>query len=163
MRRPDTAVVKFPGGSTRSGTRRGGMARFSGKRFDCNAGFTLIEILVSLAIMSVVLGALIQAAGASASNAGRIRDRTIAQWVASNRLAEMQIAGSFPSTGSRTGNAEMLGVTWYWKTDVQNVEDEDLRRVDVEVRRDEDAHNPILTVAGFVSHPRLNSRNVSPP
>ncbi len=127
------------------------------------SGFTLIEILVSLAIMSIVLGVLIQTAGASAANAGRLRDRTIAQWVGSNRLAELQLSGTFPETGSKTGNTEMLGITWYWKTRVQKVEDEDLRRVDIEIRKREDSKNPLLTIAGFVNHPRLLSRNVSQP
>jgi len=127
------------------------------------SGFTLVEILVSLAIMSVVLGALIQAAAASANNAGRLRDRTIAQWVGSNRLAEMQLSGTFPDLGSKDGNTEMLGNTWYWKTVVQRVEDDDLRRVDIEIRRLEDAQNPMVRVAGFIAHPRLRSRNASTP
>lgn len=126
-------------------------------------GFTLMEILVALAIIAIVLGALVQTAGSSASNAGRLRDKTVAQWVASNRLAELQVSGTFPETGSRTGEAEMLGQVWYWKTHVQKVEDEDLRRVDVEIRKSADGKNPIVTVAGFVNHPKLTSRNVSQP
>lgn len=126
-------------------------------------GFTLMEVLVALAIIAIVLGALVQAAGSSASNAGRLRDKTVAQWVASNRLAELQISGSFPDTGTKSGEAEMLGQVWHWKTRIQKVEDEDLRRVDIEVRKAADAKNPIVTVAGFVSHPRLVSRNVSQP
>lgn len=129
----------------------------------CQNGFTLMEILVALAIIATVLGALVQAAGASASNAGRIRDKAVAQWVASNRLAELQIAGSFPETGSKTGEAQMLGQTWYWRTRVQNVEDDDLRRVDIEIRKTEDAQNPITTVAGFVNHPRLLTNNAAQP
>lgn len=124
------------------------------------SGFTLVEILVSLAILSIILGALIQTAGSNASNAARLRDRAIAEWVASNRLAELQLAQTFPETGSRTGDEEMFGNRWYWKTIVQKVEDEDLRRVDIEVRRVEDDKNPIITIAGFVSHPRLTVRNV---
>jgi len=123
------------------------------------AGFTLVEILVSLAILSIILGVLIQAAGANAANAGRLRDRAVAEWVANNRLAELQISQVFPDLGSRSGDEEMFGVRWYWKTIVQKVEDEDLRRVDIEVRRDEDSENPILTTAGFVSHPRLSAGN----
>ncbi len=126
-------------------------------------GFTLMEILVALAIIAVVLGALVQAAGASASNAGRIRDKSVAQWIASNRLAEMQLAGTFPDTGTKTGEAEMLGQVWHWKTRVQNVEDDDLRRVDIEVRKNADAQNPISTIAGFVNHPQLQSRNTAQP
>lgn len=124
-------------------------------------GFTLVEILVSLAILSIILGALIQAAGANASNAARLRDRAVAEWVANNRLAELQLVQSFPEIGSRTGDEEIFGTRWYWKTIVQKVEDDDLRRVDIEVRRDEDAKNPVITVAGFVSHPRLTVRNVA--
>ena len=133
----------------------------SNSRRKKQSGFTLVEILVSLAIMAIVLGALIQAAGASASNAGRLRDRTIGQWVGSNQLAEMQISGSFPDSGTRSGNTEMLGITWYWKSVVTKVEDEDLRRVDIEIRRVEDSDNPIVSVAGFLGHPRLYSQNSS--
>lgn len=128
-------------------------------RLTGQSGFTLVEILVSLAIMSVVLGALIQAAGSSALNAGRLRDRTIAQWVGANHLAEMQLADTFPDTGNKAGNTEMLGITWYWKSAVQEVEDDDLRRVDIEIRRREDDKNPIVRVAGFIGHPRLFSQN----
>lgn len=134
-----------------------------GKHPAWQRGFTLMEILIALAIIAIVLGALVQAAGSSASNASRLRDKTVAQWVASNRLAELQVSGTFPDTGSRTGESEMLGQVWHWKTRVQKVEDEDLRRVDVEIRKTADGKNPIVTVAGFVNHPRLTSRNVSQP
>lgn len=134
-----------------------------GKHPTWQRGFTLMEILIALAIIAIVLGALVQAAGSSASNASRLRDKTVAQWVASNRLAELQVSGTFPDTGSRTGESEMLGQVWHWKTRVQKVEDEDLRRVDVEIRKSADGKNPIVTVAGFVNHPRLTSRNVSQP
>ena len=120
-----------------------------------------MEILVSLAILSIILGVLVESAGVATANAGRMRDRAIAEWVATNRLAEMRLSPSFPDTGSKSGDEEMLGNTWYWKTVVQKVEDDDLRRVDIEVRRNEDADNPIITIAGFVSHPRLKARNIS--
>ncbi len=131
--------------------------------YSAEGGFTLMEILVAVAIIAIVLGALVQAAGASAANAGRIRDKAVAQWVGANRLAELQITGTFPDTGNKTGEAEMLGQVWHWKSIVQKVEDEDLRRVDIEVRKFADSKNPIVTLAGFVNHPRLSSRSVSSP
>lgn len=121
-------------------------------------GFTLVEVLVALAVISAVLGALVHSAGSTASNAGRLRDRTIAEWVAANKLAEMQLLATFPAVGSKTGSEEVFGTKWYWKTLVQKVEDDDLRRVDIEVRKTEDAGNSVFTLAGFVNHPRLNSR-----
>ena len=131
------------------------------KRAPAQSGFTLVEILVSLAILSIILGALVQSAGVATSNAGRLRDRAIAEWVATNRLAELRLSPSFPDTGSKTGEEEMLGNTWHWKTIVQKVEDDDLRRVDVEVRSSEDAQNPLVTMAGFVSHPRFRARSTA--
>lgn len=126
-----------------------------------SGGFTLVEIMVSLAILSIMLGALVQGAGTATANAGKLRDRAIAEWVASNRMAELQLSPTFPDTGSKSGDEEMLGHKWFWKTIVQKVEDDDLRRVDIEVRRNEESKNPVITLAGFVSHPRLKSRNVS--
>jgi len=127
------------------------------------SGFTLIEVLVSVAIIAIALGAMVQAAGASASRAGSMRDITVSQWVASNQLAQMQLSSSFPDTGTKSGKTEMLDITWYWKTIVQKAQDEDLRRVDIEVRKREDAKNPIVTVAGFIGNPSLISRNLSQP
>ncbi len=120
-----------------------------------------MEILVSLAILSIILGVLVESAGVATANAGRMRDRAIAEWVGTNRIAELRLAATFPDTGTKTGDEEMFGSTWYWKTIVQKAEDDDLRRVDVEVRRNEDAENPLITIAGFISHPRLKARNVS--
>lgn len=120
-----------------------------------------MEILVSLAIISIILGVLVESAGVATANAGKMRDRAVAEWVATNRLAEMRLSPSFPDTGTNSGDEEMLGNTWFWKTVVQKVEDDDLRRVDIEVRRIEDAESPLITIAGFVSHPRLKARNVS--
>jgi len=143
--------------------RISGQAQTQPTRARKQGGFTLMEILVAVAIIAIVLGALVQAAGASAANAGRLRDKTVAQWVGANRLAELQLTGSFPDTGSKNGEAEMLGQVWFWKTNVQKVEDDDLRRVDIEVRKTADSKNPVVTIAGFVNHPRLSSRNVSSP
>ena len=126
-----------------------------------SCGFTLVEIMVSLAVLSVMLGALVQGAGVATSNAGKLRDRAIAEWVAANQMAELQLSSSFPDLGSKTGSEEMLGSKWFWKSIVQKVEDDDLRRVDIEVRRNEEAKNPLITLAGFISHPRLKARNVN--
>jgi len=75
----------------------------------------------------------------------------------------MRIAGTFPDAGSKTGKSEMLGQTWFWKTIVQKVEDDDLRRIDVQIRRDEGAESPIVTISGFVGHPRLFNQKASQP
>ncbi|HEX3140845.1 MAG TPA: type II secretion system minor pseudopilin GspI, partial [Rhizobacter sp.] len=58
-------------------------------------GFTLIEVMVALAIVAVTLGAGIKAAGALADNAQRITEVTSAQWCADNELTELRLTKFF--------------------------------------------------------------------
>ena len=52
------------------------------------AGFTLIEVLVALAIVSIALMSALRAAGQGTNNVGELRSRLLAGWVAENLLAE---------------------------------------------------------------------------
>ena len=63
-------------------------------------GFTLLEVLVALAVVAIALGAGIKAAGSNIDNAAYLRDRTLAHWVAMNKLAEMETMKKFPSPGT---------------------------------------------------------------
>jgi general secretion pathway protein I len=116
-------------------------------------GFTLIEVLVAMTIIAVGVSALVGSAAASAWRADYLRDREFGRWVASNVLAELQVVPAWPSIGSKNTEVDMGTLTWYVKTSTQAVADPDLRRVDVEVRRDKDAESYIYTVAGFVGNP----------
>lgn len=116
-------------------------------------GFTLIEVLVAMTIIAVGVSALVGSAGASAWRADYLREREFGRWVASNVLAELQVVPAWPSIGSKNTEVDMGASTWYVKTSTQAVADPDLRRVDIEVRRDKDADIYIYTVAGFVGNP----------
>lgn len=115
-------------------------------------GFTLIEVMVALAVLAVGLTALVQAGAQRADNVGYLRDRTLATWVASDRLAEMRLEGEWPSAGVQEGEVEMNQRTWYWEADVQETEEERVRRVDMAVRLREDAE-PVARLTGFLGHP----------
>ena len=116
-------------------------------------GFTLIEVLVAMTIIAVGVSALVSSAGASAWRADYLRDREFGRWVASNVLAELQVVPAWPDIGSKNTEVDMGTLTWYVKTSTQAVADADLRRVDVQVRRDKDAESYIYAVAGFVGNP----------
>jgi len=116
-------------------------------------GFTLIEVLVAMTIIAVGVSALVSSAAASAWRADYLREREFGRWVASNVLAELQVVPAWPSIGSKNTEVDMGALTWYVKTTTQAVADPDLRRVDVEVRRDKDAESFIYSVAGFVGNP----------
>lgn len=126
-------------------------ARVPGRR--AAGGFTLIEILVALVVVAVALGAIVAETGNYVGNAAHMRDRTIAHWVAMNRVAEQHVASDWPATGDTTGTALMAEREWYWKMTVSETEDSDVRRIDVEVRAARDAEKPAASAIAYVGRP----------
>ncbi len=118
-------------------------------------GFTLIEILVAMTIIAVGVSALVASAAASTFRADYLREREFGRWVATNALTELQSLPAWPNVGTTNKEVEMGQFVWYVRARTQRVADADLRRVDVEVRLNEDADNYIYTVTGFVGNPAI--------
>jgi general secretion pathway protein I len=122
-------------------------------------GFTLLEILVALMVVSLSLGAVIQTVGSYTKNQASLRDRVFAQWVARNQLASVQIAGDWPSVGQKKGEAEFpedisgaKSREWRWLMQVTQSPEQDMRRLDIDVYRadaDDDAA-PLARLSGYV-------------
>ncbi len=109
------------------------------------AGFTLIEVLVALAIVAVTLGAGITAAGALANNAQRLADVSAAQWCADNQLVNLKLARQFPGIGDSDFACEQLGRTFKGHLRVRPTPNPNFRRVDANVADDSD--QPLLTLS----------------
>lgn len=97
-------------------------------------GFTLIEVLVALAIVALGMAALMTALGSSADSVSYQRDKTFAEWVALNRVEEVRLALQRPTKGKSEGEAEMAGRKWRWAQEVLETEVKGILRVDVSVR-----------------------------
>ena len=93
------------------------------------SGFTLIEVLVALAIIALSLGAIITSSGSQASQATYLKQKSIAHWVAMNEITQLQINKTFPDIGSTDGFSEMANNKWYWVRSVKKTEDENSRQV----------------------------------
>jgi general secretion pathway protein I len=114
-------------------------------------GFTLVEVVVALAIVAIGMFAVFRTIGDTAHNVGTLRDRTIAAWIADNRITEIRLTGQLPSVDQTEGEVEMAGRRWHWVATVSQTQVSGLRRVDVRVRREEDAEGTsIAALAGFV-------------
>ena len=98
------------------------------------SGFTLIEVLVALAIVTVGMAAVMGAMTSAADTAFYLRDKTFAQWVALNRIAEVRLERQLPAKGKSKGEAEMAGRKWIWEQDVQPLKFKGMWRIDVSVR-----------------------------
>ena len=102
---------------------------------DCG-GFTLIEVLVALAIVAVGMAALLGALSSSASTTAYLRDKTFAEWVALNQIASLRLKMQTapPATGNTTGDVEFAGRSWHWRQEVSATEVQGIVRIDVKVR-----------------------------
>ncbi len=117
------------------------------------SGFTLLEVLVALAVIAIPLVAIIGNITANVSNAAYLRDRTLAHWVAMNEVAQQQVDNEWPDPGEKKDEALMAGKTWYVKLKVKATDDPNVRRLDVEVRAEKDDGNPLDTMVAYVGHP----------
>jgi general secretion pathway protein I len=94
-------------------------------------GFTLLEVLIALAIVALSAGALLGSVTSSTSNVIYLKERTLAEWVALNRLAEIRMDVNMPGTGKRKGSSVMGGMRWEWEEEVTELPFEGLFRIDV--------------------------------
>src|SRR5205814_721245 len=73
------------------------------------AGFTLVEILVALAVLAIALTATARSLGGALYTTAALRDRTLARWVAEDRLAEIELRREWPDLDVKEGDADMGG------------------------------------------------------
>ena len=116
-----------------------------------NRGFTLLEILIALAVLAVAMGAIIKASSDFTGSHAHLQTRTLANWVARNVMVEFQVNGEWPRVGERKGTMEMGHSEWDWLATISQTEEAELRRIDVEVRpADSDSESPLTTLSGFL-------------
>ena len=96
-------------------------------------GFTLVEVLVALAITAIALGAGLKAAGALTDNAQRLGDVTAAHWCADNAMTALRLAKQFPGTGEAEFGCQQLGRDYKGVLRTQGTPNPNFRRIDAVV------------------------------
>jgi general secretion pathway protein I len=113
-------------------------------------GFTLIEVLVALAILGVALAAGVRSTGMAADSTRELRERLAATWVAQNRLAEHAVRPLFPDAGTRQGSTEQAGMQFTWQETVSQTPNPHFRRVEVRVFPVAAPNRAVATLVGYV-------------
>lgn len=117
------------------------------------AGFTLVEVLVALAIVSIALLAAMRAAGQGTTNVGDLRSRLLAGWVAENLVAEHHARGDWLPLGIRRGIQHQGGVEFAWREEIIATPNPAFRRVTVFVFVPPEESRTLAHFIGFVVQP----------
>jgi general secretion pathway protein I len=103
-------------------------------------GFTLVEVMVALAIVAITLPALLMALYQQVDDAAYLRDKTQAELVALNKLTEMRLVIASTrnvQAGKDSGDIEFADREWYWWADTTATESGKVFRVEIRVALDE--------------------------
>jgi general secretion pathway protein I len=97
-------------------------------------GFTLVEVLVALMIVAIGLAALLVAVSGTARTSGYLRDKTLAQWIALNRLTEVRLNSNNKfAQNTDTAEVKFAGRTWHYDTRYFDTSISTMKRVVVRV------------------------------
>jgi general secretion pathway protein I len=103
------------------------------------AGFTLLEVLIALAVLAISSLAIMGQVGQSLSRVQQLQLQTSAIVVAENQMAVIQISPDWPGLGVRTNRVTLADGQWLVQTDVSTTSDPWLRKVEITVNYDEPA------------------------
>lgn len=119
-------------------------------------GFTLIEVLVALAVVAIGMAAVLEALTSSANAAVYLREKTFAQWVALNQVERVRLStqfGQFPGTGTSTGHVRFANRSWHWRQRIAQTQVAGVERIVVDVRpRHATRHSWYATATGYIGN-----------
>ena len=121
---------------------------------DPQRGFTLIEVMVALAVAALALGAVAASVSQMIESATAMQARTYASWIAQNQIAEMRLANVVPEVSESSDQVEYAGREWTWRATVSETGVENLFRVDVAVSLGA-SDDVVRTVTGFIGEPSM--------
>ena len=124
-------------------------------------GFTLVEVMVALTVVAVTLPALLFLLSQQVDGTAYLRDRSVAQWVAADRVAEVRLTVAKQrraTTGVIAGESERAGRTWYWRSEIQETPVQGLMRLTVTVTSEESEEDSALyTLDAFLNAEVINA------
>lgn len=96
-----------------------------------------------------------RAVAQSADSATLLKQRTLALWVAQNRLAAAQVATPWPQLGARAGDAVQAGARFSWREDVAGTPNPGFRKIEIAVTLPGAPDYALARIVGYVGQPPL--------
>lgn len=116
-------------------------------------GFTLLEVMIALVIVSLGMMAVNTQLNNYAVTASYTEEKTLASWIGTNVITELSVQSSWPELGDSEREVEFGGRSWHVRIEVSETEVDNLRRVDVEVGPADAPDQVLHTVSGLVEPP----------
>lgn len=116
-------------------------------------GFTLLEIMVALLVFGLIATAAAQVGSNYIASFERVRDKTLAGWVAENRINELRLETRLPPVSEETADQEFGPFRWRVSTVINGTAEPTMRRIKVTVAKYPDQQSepfPVLTLAAFL-------------
>lgn len=116
-------------------------------------GFTLIEVLVALLVFGLVATAAAEVGSQYISGFERIRDKTLAGWIADNRINAIRLQEELPGISENSTDTEYGPFRWKVTTTVKATGEPGMRRIEVSVAKYTDERSdpaPLHTLSAFV-------------
>ena len=117
------------------------------------AGFTLMEVLVALAVVVLGMMAVVKALNEYTDRTDRVRQKTLASWIATNKLTEIAIGPAWPEVGDSDADVEFAHQQWRCEIKVSKTAVDNLRRVDVSVSLLSDPGRVVHKVSALIEPP----------
>lgn len=116
-------------------------------------GFTLVEILVALAIVAVALSAGMRALAQATDGSTLLKQRTLALWIAQNRLALMQLAVPAPAIAIDQGVADEAGSRFAWRQTITATPNPAFRKIEIVVVDPSTPEYALSSLVGYLGQP----------
>jgi len=115
------------------------------------SGFTLIEVMLAMAVFAVAGIALLGVADNNYRHISHLEEKMFANWVASNQLVNASLNESWPPKNNQKGEEEMAGRKWYWQQKVIKTANKEMQAVVMEVRLEQDAELSITSMMTYLA------------
>ena len=118
-------------------------------RVQSQTGFTLLEVIIALAIVVVALIGIYGGLIKNVKNTAAIDERLLANWVAANAIAEMRLASRQGGLSLKNDSVEMGGREWRYEMTALDAPNPLIAKVDVQVFYADD-REPSNTVTAYL-------------